>query len=191
VVRQGRFLCVSFDELGAAYGLYFLDVLQSIFATDIAWTALCRQWGNPVALVHTTWAFSMNPIVIGIGEWRAVLCIERSDLYVSRFFPCRSCRLGTNLFRVASMGCGTFISLEGGHCGDCRGAYIYGADLADVISRFLPGCFDPGRRSFCSDHHSTFAAYDPRFMEFRPSALSSLCRLMTSAKPTGSIRWSR
>jgi hypothetical protein len=86
VVRQRCLPCVSFDELGAAYGLYLLDLVQTVFVMNFAWTALCGGWGNAAALMHTNWCFSMTPIVGGMSEWCAVLCIESSDFSVSLFF---------------------------------------------------------------------------------------------------------
>ncbi|KAH9958995.1 hypothetical protein BC827DRAFT_1217005 [Russula dissimulans] len=52
------------------YGLYVLDLTQTMIVTDSAWGALCSGWGNPTSLVHTTWGFPMVPIVSGlISSW--------------------------------------------------------------------------------------------------------------------------
>ena len=61
------------DEIGAAYGLYVLDLVQTAFITSIAWTTLCGEWGNPAALMHTNWGVSMTPVVSGMSEWCTML----------------------------------------------------------------------------------------------------------------------
>jgi hypothetical protein len=119
-VRIGCSLGDSFDELGAAYCLYILDLVQTLFATVVAWTSLCQQWGNPGALMHTNWSFSMFPVISGASEWTAVLDLTFTYL-VS--FLCRSFWLGSNIFRMASVDIGVLISLDGDRCGDYRGAY--------------------------------------------------------------------
>jgi len=65
----------TFDELklGAVYGLYLVDLVQTACVTDAAWTTLCEGWGNPSALMITNWSFSMTPLVSGLGKCCAVL----------------------------------------------------------------------------------------------------------------------
>ena len=62
---------LSFDshiELGAAYGLYLLDIGQTVLVTENAWAALCAGWGIPDALLYINWGFSMNPLVSGLSK---------------------------------------------------------------------------------------------------------------------------
>jgi len=69
------------------YALYLFDLAQTVIVTDSAWVALCAGWGNPTSLVHTTWGFSMIPVVSGlISSW------------VQIFFAYRVRILGGNLF---------------------------------------------------------------------------------------------
>ncbi|KAI0299867.1 hypothetical protein BC826DRAFT_715853 [Russula brevipes] len=69
------------------YGLYLLDLVQTVFVTDVAWAALCAGWGNRKALVYTPWGFSMTPIASGlISGW------------VEIFFAWRLWSIGRNTF---------------------------------------------------------------------------------------------
>jgi len=65
--------CSDFDELGAAYGVYLIDLVQTACITDAAWTTLCEGWRNPSALMITNWSFYMTPIVSGLSKCCAVL----------------------------------------------------------------------------------------------------------------------
>jgi hypothetical protein len=58
----------SFIEPSAAYGLYLLEIGQTVFATEIAWADFCAGWGIPSALLHINWGFSMNPLVSGLSK---------------------------------------------------------------------------------------------------------------------------
>ncbi|KAH9958992.1 hypothetical protein BC827DRAFT_536600 [Russula dissimulans] len=69
------------------YGLYLLDIIQTVFTTEGAWRALCVGWGDPSSLIHTSWGFSMIPVVSGvISSW------------VQIFFAWRIWVLGQNIF---------------------------------------------------------------------------------------------
>lgn len=56
------------NELGAAYGLYLLELGQTVLVTQIAWGDLCTGWGIPSALTRTDWGFSMNPVASGLSK---------------------------------------------------------------------------------------------------------------------------
>jgi hypothetical protein len=62
------FPCSSYIELGAAYGLYLLEIGQTVLATEIAWAGFCAGWGTPSAFLHINWGFSMNPFVSGLSK---------------------------------------------------------------------------------------------------------------------------
>ena len=62
------FICSSYIELGAAYGLYLLEIGQTVLATDIAWGDFYAGWGTPSALLQINWGFSMNPLVTGLSK---------------------------------------------------------------------------------------------------------------------------
>ncbi|KAI0297583.1 hypothetical protein B0F90DRAFT_1633991, partial [Multifurca ochricompacta] len=48
------------------YGLYILDIIQTVFCTDIVWSVVCSGWGKPRALRHPNWGFWGAPIISGI-----------------------------------------------------------------------------------------------------------------------------
>jgi len=74
LVRLDCFPKNSFDELGAAYGLFFLDLVQTACTTSVAWSILCAGWGDPTVLMHTGWGFALTPVVSGLSKrWFAIL----------------------------------------------------------------------------------------------------------------------
>jgi hypothetical protein len=110
LVRLGFSPCDSNDELGVVYGLYLLDLGQTVFVTDVAWAALCAGWGNRKALVYTPWGFSMTPVASGLSK-----CVHRTNLisspnlsflslsvtvsgWVEIFFALRLWSIGRNTF---------------------------------------------------------------------------------------------
>ena len=60
--------CNSYIKLGAAYGLYLLEIGQTVLITEIAWGALCAGWGTPSAFWRIGWGFSTNPLVSGLSK---------------------------------------------------------------------------------------------------------------------------
>ena len=62
------FPCSSYIELGAAYGLYLLEIGQSVLVTEIAWADLSAGWGIPDSLLHIDWGFSMTPPASGLSK---------------------------------------------------------------------------------------------------------------------------
>ena len=62
------FICSSCIKLGAAYGLYLLEIGQTVLVTEIAWADFYVGWGIPSALLHINWGFSMNPLVSGLSK---------------------------------------------------------------------------------------------------------------------------
>ncbi|KAH9988923.1 hypothetical protein BJV77DRAFT_718173 [Russula vinacea] len=70
-----------------AYGLYLLELGQTVFVAEMAWADMCEGWGIPSALSHIGWGFSMNPIVCGL-----IACC------VQIFFAWRVWALGHNPF---------------------------------------------------------------------------------------------
>jgi hypothetical protein len=60
--------CNSYIKLGAAYGLYLLEIGQTALITEIAWGDLCAGWGTPSAFWRIGWGFSMNPLVSGLSK---------------------------------------------------------------------------------------------------------------------------
>ncbi|KAH9980494.1 hypothetical protein BJV74DRAFT_981662 [Russula compacta] len=75
------------------YGLYLLDLVQSVLITEVAWVVLCPGWGKSTSLVYTSWGFSLTPVVSGlISGW------------VQIFFAWRVWALGHSTFwRVVTM----------------------------------------------------------------------------------------
>ncbi|KAI0253262.1 hypothetical protein BJV78DRAFT_1281075 [Lactifluus subvellereus] len=77
----------SWQTKSTVYGLYLLEIAQTVVATNVAWSTLCAGWGNPRVLVHTSWGFAMIPVVNGaIAGW------------VQLFFALRIWVLGKNPF---------------------------------------------------------------------------------------------
>lgn len=69
----------SYIKLVAAYGLYLLEIGQSVLVTELAWYYLCAGWGIPSSLLHIDWGFSMTPPASGLSKWLcAVLCSTTS-----------------------------------------------------------------------------------------------------------------
>ena len=60
--------CNGYVEFGAAYGLYLLELGQTVFVAEMAWADMCAGWGISSALSHIGWGFSMNPIVCGLSK---------------------------------------------------------------------------------------------------------------------------
>jgi hypothetical protein len=58
----------SYIEFGAAYGLYFLEIAQTVLITEVAWGNLCAGWGIPSALGRIGWGYSMNPLASGLSK---------------------------------------------------------------------------------------------------------------------------
>lgn len=52
----------------AAYGLYLLELVQTVLVTEIAWADLCAGWGIPSALLRIDWGFSMAPLASGLSK---------------------------------------------------------------------------------------------------------------------------
>ena len=64
-----------YTELGAAYGLYLLELGQTLLATELAWADLCAGWGIESTLSKINWGFSMTPIANGLSKQiAAALC---------------------------------------------------------------------------------------------------------------------
>jgi hypothetical protein len=55
-------------KLVKAYGLYLLEIGQSVLVTEIAWYYLCAGWGTPSSLLHIDWGFSMTPPASGLSK---------------------------------------------------------------------------------------------------------------------------
>jgi hypothetical protein len=55
-------------KLGTAYGLYLLEIGQTVLVTGIAWRDLCAGWGNPSAFAQNNWGFSMTPLAGGLSK---------------------------------------------------------------------------------------------------------------------------
>lgn len=51
----------------AVYGMYFLDLLQTVAATNFAWYMLVAGWGNPEVFVKVPWPGSAQPILTGLS----------------------------------------------------------------------------------------------------------------------------
>ena len=60
--------CITYTELGTAYGLYVLELGQTLLVTELAWDDLCAGWGIESNLLHIDWGFSMSPIVNGLSK---------------------------------------------------------------------------------------------------------------------------
>jgi hypothetical protein len=58
----------SYIKLCTAYGLYLLEVGQSVLVTEIAWHYLCAGWGVPSSLLRIDWGFSMTPPASGLSK---------------------------------------------------------------------------------------------------------------------------
>jgi hypothetical protein len=56
------------NKLGAAYGLYLLELGQAVLVTKIAWDDMCAGWGVPDAFGIVDWGFWMNPVVSGLSK---------------------------------------------------------------------------------------------------------------------------
>jgi len=65
--------CIPYTELYAAYGLYLLELGQTMLVTELAWADLCAGWGIESTLVLVGWGF-LNPIANGLSECYAALC---------------------------------------------------------------------------------------------------------------------
>jgi hypothetical protein len=68
VVRLGCSPPHWLNELGAAYGLYLVELGQTVLVTDIAWVELCAGWGIISALSKNDWGFSMTPLASGLSK---------------------------------------------------------------------------------------------------------------------------
>ena len=62
------FPLIAIFKLGTAYGLYLLEIGQTVFVTGIAWGDLCAGWGNPSAFAQNNWGFSMTPLTGGLSK---------------------------------------------------------------------------------------------------------------------------
>ncbi|KAF8481647.1 hypothetical protein DFH94DRAFT_403233 [Russula ochroleuca] len=71
----------------SAYGLYLVELGQTVLVTDIAWVELCAGWGIISALSKNDWGFSMTPLASGL-----IAC------WVQIFFAWRVWTLGHNTF---------------------------------------------------------------------------------------------
>jgi len=60
--------CNYYTELGAAYGLYLLELGQTLLVTEMAWADLCAGWGIPSTLFHVDWGFFMTPTADGLSK---------------------------------------------------------------------------------------------------------------------------
>jgi len=85
LVRMRCSPCNNHDEFVAVYGLYLFDLVQTVIVTDSTWVTLCAGWGNPTTLVHTTWSFSMIPVVSGLSKSGPYFS-DVLDLLISFFF---------------------------------------------------------------------------------------------------------
>jgi hypothetical protein len=59
---------IAILSLGGAYGLYLLDIGQTVLVTENAWAGLCAGWGVSSDLFYNNWGFSMNPLVCGLSK---------------------------------------------------------------------------------------------------------------------------
>jgi hypothetical protein len=67
-VRLSFFPRTPLTGFCAAYGLYLLELGQTVLVTKLAWTDLCAGWGIEGTLAHVDWGFSMTPIANGLSE---------------------------------------------------------------------------------------------------------------------------
>lgn len=84
------FLCFPRDHWWikfSAYGLYILELGQTVLVTELAWTDLCAGWGIESTLLRIDWGFSMTPIANGL-----IAC------WVQTYFAWRVLSLGRNMF---------------------------------------------------------------------------------------------
>ena len=76
--------CIPYTELGAAYGLYLLELGQTVLVTKLAWADLCAGWGIKSTLLHIDWGFWMTPIANGLSKQYTVLADRHPDvIYLS------------------------------------------------------------------------------------------------------------
>ena len=68
---------VSFRDRWAisacVYGVFTLDIWQSIVVAAAAWEALIDGWGRPINLRFPGWSFAMLPLVSSISKQRSLL----------------------------------------------------------------------------------------------------------------------
>lgn len=50
------------------YGVFLLDVFQSLTVAVLGYYELCSGWGRPLKLLELNWTFSAVPFVTGLGE---------------------------------------------------------------------------------------------------------------------------
>jgi hypothetical protein len=70
-----RLICSPYipdSDLGPAYGLFVLELGQTLLVTELAWVDLCAGWGIERTLLHIDWGFSMTPIANGLSKQYAV-----------------------------------------------------------------------------------------------------------------------
>ncbi|KAJ7250651.1 hypothetical protein C8J57DRAFT_1667250 [Mycena rebaudengoi] len=54
------------------YGIFILDVVQTVFATAETWDMLVLNWGNPDIVAHPFWAGGVLPMMSGL----IALCVQ-------------------------------------------------------------------------------------------------------------------
>ena len=57
----------------AVYGIFFLDVFQSIVVAAVGWQVLVAGWGRPVNIEFPGWSFAATPFLSGVSEYRTQL----------------------------------------------------------------------------------------------------------------------
>lgn len=67
-VRAPLSPAITILKLGAAYGLYLLELGQTVLVTKLAWDDLCAGWGIESTLMHIDWGLWMTPIANGLSK---------------------------------------------------------------------------------------------------------------------------
>ncbi|KAJ7160988.1 hypothetical protein C8R46DRAFT_1106171 [Mycena filopes] len=79
------------------YGVFILDVIQTVFATAETWDMLVLNWGNPDIVAHPFWAGGVLPMMSGLIS----LCVQ--SFFAWRIYTLKSTRfiLGISVFIVS------------------------------------------------------------------------------------------
>jgi len=65
------YLCFPRDDCWikfSAYGLYLLEIVQTVLITELAWRDLCVGWGIPTVVSQNNWGLSMTPLAGGLSN---------------------------------------------------------------------------------------------------------------------------
>ncbi len=63
----------------SVYGIFLLDILQTIVSADSAWDTLCSGWGRPINIQFPDWSYYALPMISGTGKHEVISYDARLD----------------------------------------------------------------------------------------------------------------